>query len=337
MKRERVFDTLCEWIAIPSVSGAEADYADALAHELAARGFDVERQELSGRRTNLLARAGEPEVVLCTHLDTVPPWFGPAQDAELVHGRGACDAKGPALAMVEAATALLATGERRVGLLFTVGEEVDSAGAQLAERRLAPPWRPRFTIVGEPTENRFVRGHKGLFKAELAAHGVAGHSSEPLGPSAVHELVRASARLLAADWGRDELFGAGSLNIGEIRGGTAANVVADAAEAQLLVRAVEPPERVAVRLRAALSEHVELRLGKGYGPQEFLVPGGGDGPIVGFGTDAPFLTRWGTRLLVGPGRIQDAHTDHERLSKRAFHEAVALYGRTAAELLATAC
>ena len=45
-------------------------------------------------------RADEPLVCFCTHLDTVPPWFGPTRERGVLHGRGACDAKGPALAMI---------------------------------------------------------------------------------------------------------------------------------------------------------------------------------------------------------------------------------------------
>src|SRR5690349_22179624 len=156
--------TLQDWIAVPSVTGAEADYADVLARHLAARGFAVERQEVAPGRFNLLARAARPEVVFCTHLDTVPPFIAPSEDRDYVRGRGSCDAKGPALAMIEAGAQLLSRGEDRIGFLFTVGEETDSLGAQVANARLAEPWHPRFTIVGEPTDNRFVSGHKGIFK-----------------------------------------------------------------------------------------------------------------------------------------------------------------------------
>ncbi len=99
--------TLLEWIDVPSVTGSEGDYGDALARACSSIGLDVERQELAPGRFNVLARARAPRVVLCTHQDTVPPWFPPREDRELVHGRGACDAKGPAVAMLAAAKALL--------------------------------------------------------------------------------------------------------------------------------------------------------------------------------------------------------------------------------------
>ena len=324
------WQTLSDWIATPSVTGGEVDYAEQLARYLVSRGFDVERQEAAPGLFNLLAAAARPEVVLCTHLDTVPPFFGPREEREFLHGRGSCDAKGPALSMIEAGVELLAGGEDRIGFLFTVGEETDSLGAQVANQRLAEPWAPRHTIVGEPTGNRFVSGHKGIFKARLEARGVAGHSSEPQGPSAIHELVQVLERLLREDWGRHPRLGAGTLNVGEISGGVAANVVADRAGAALLLRAVEAPATTEAKLRRHLGPHVHLDcLYKNYGPTEFLVPEGLDSVPVAFGTDAPHLPRWGVPLLVGPGRIEDAHTDHECIEKRAVEAAIATYVRTA--------
>ena len=112
---------LRDWIEIPSVTGDEESYGDSLSRELVSRGFDVERQEVAPGRFNVLARAGSPRVVFCTHLDTVPPFFGSREDADFVFGRGSCDAKGQAVCMLEAGTRLLAEGEDRIGFLFTVG------------------------------------------------------------------------------------------------------------------------------------------------------------------------------------------------------------------------
>lgn len=328
------FARILDWIDVESITGNEASYADTLARHLGALGFDVEKQEVAPGRFNLLARTGSPEVVFCTHLDTVPPWIGPSSERSVIRGRGACDAKGPAMAMIEAARILLDEGEQRVGLLFTVGEEVDSAGAAQANGALAEPWRPRKVIVGEPTENRFVRGHKGVLKACVKACGVAGHSSEPLGPSAVHGMVETLAKMVNLDLGEHPLFGRGSLNVGTVHGGVAGNVVADRAEADLVLRLVGSPDEATSALRSCLTDDVELAFTKGYGPVEFLVPeGAAGGEVVGFGTDAPFLDKWGTPLLYGPGRIRDAHTDHECLERKSFEEAIGTYAETARGLL----
>lgn len=332
---EALFRELVDWIEIPSVTGEEADYADALGRALAARGFDVELQEVAEGRANVLARTAVPRVVLCTHLDTVPPFIPARVDADFIHGRGSCDAKGQAAAMLAAATRLQLEGEDRIGFLFTVGEEIDSIGAAWADEHLAEPWDPRYVVIGEPTGNRFVAGHKGVYKARLCAHGVAGHSSQDIGPSAVHELVTAAAALLAAGWGEHPVMGKGTLNVGQIAGGVAPNVVAAHAEAELLIRTVEEPEIVEARVRACLGEHVELDdARKAYAPVEFHVPDGEEGLTVAFGTDAPHMRRWGQPLLFGAGSIRDAHTDHERVGKQELGACVERHVRTLRELLA---
>lgn len=324
---------LTDWIAIDSTTGREGEYGDAIAERLTRIGFSVERQPVAAGRFNVVARAGEPQVVFCTHLDTVPPFFGPTVDREYVHGRGACDTKGIAFAMLEAASRLLAGGEDRIGFLFTVGEEVDFAGAKAL--RASPPagFAPRFTIIGEPTDNRFVRAHKGVWGATLIGRGVKAHSSRPLGPSALHEVVRTLGSLLDAELGDHPVLGKGSVNIGAVRGGIAPNVVADHAEAEVFLRTVEPGEAVEHRVRSHLTEHVELVSGVGCDPCEFHVPPGHEGTIETFATDAPFLEAFGRRLLYGPGKIVDAHTDHERIERRAIERAVEEYVSVTRELM----
>jgi acetylornithine deacetylase len=327
---------LVDYIEIPSVTGDEEDYGNALARSLEQRGLAVERQEVEPGRFNLLARAGQPEVVFCTHLDTVPPFFGSRVDADFVYGRGSCDAKGQAVSMLSAVENLLNAGEDRVGLLFTVGEEVLGDGAMHANASLADPWAPRFIVVGEPTGSRFVKAHKGVFHAQLTAHGVAGHSSQDIGPSAVHELVQALERILAAKWGRAEGIGSGTVNLGCIEGGVAPNVVAEFAKASFLLRSVEDPAVVQDRLLDLLGEHVELRVNDGpYGPVRFHVPEGEEGVVVAFGTDAPYLPKWGQPLLFGPGAIIDAHTDHEKVSRSEMAAASARLVSVAEELLSS--
>ncbi len=325
--------TLVDWIEIESITGSEADYGDALGRALEGKGLAVERQEVEPGRFNLLARAGMPEIVFCTHLDTVPPFFGSSQDSDFVYGRGSCDAKGQAVAMLSAAQRLLDSGEDRIGFLFTVGEETDSAGASFANTHLADPWNPRYVIIGEPTDGKFVRGHKGLFGGCLVGHGEAGHSSQEVGPSAIHELVTSAGRLLDADWGEHESLGKGTLNLGNIQGGIAPNVVADHADAQLLIRTVEDPATVDARVQGCLSEHVQLEGTFGYGPVEFHVPTGEDSIAVAFGTDAPHMRAWGTPLLFGAGSIRDAHTDHEKVGKQQLIDASLRYEQTVRDLL----
>src|SRR5262249_50842461 len=150
-------------------------------------------------------------------------------------------------------------------------------------------------------------------------------------PSAIHELVRFADRLLAESWGRHPVLGEGTVNIGRIQGGVAANVVADAAEAEVLVRVVEPVADVRARVERCLGKDMAIAVTSKAGPPpEFEIPAGeGEGIAVAFGTDAPHLPRWGKPMLCGPGSIRDAHTDHERIGKKELEQAVATYARAA--------
>jgi len=51
-------------------------------------------------------------------------------------------------------------------------------------------------------------------------------------------------------------------------------------------------------------------------------------------TDIPFLSKWGTPLLYGPGSIHAAHTDTEHVKIADLQRAVADYARLAKHLLA---
>ena len=85
-------------------------------------------------RGHVWASRGGRGVTLSTHLDTVPPYVAPRLQGDKLFGRGACDAKGIAAAMLVAADNLASAGEQRVDLLFVVGEEKGSDGARAANR-----------------------------------------------------------------------------------------------------------------------------------------------------------------------------------------------------------
>src|SRR5579863_10322130 len=199
--------------------GAVGEYLDALLKE---RGFAVERTEVaqppqsrySGPRFNLYASYGErPEVVLSTHMDTVPPFIPSREDDLFLYGRSACDAKGIIAAQWAAAERLREAGVA-AALLFVVGEERDPAGAREANRH---PKGSRFLINGEPTDNRLALASKGALRVEVRARGTMAHSAYPeLGESAVHKLVQALDRLLDLELPVSEDVGPSTLNIGLI-------------------------------------------------------------------------------------------------------------------------
>ena len=219
----------------------------------------------------------------------------------------------------------------RVGLLFVAGEERDSAGAKVANES---PRGSRFLINGEPTDNRLALASKGALRVVLKSTGKMAHSAYPeLGESAVHKLVQALHRLLAIHLPVTEDVGPSTLNIGQMRGGHAPNVIADQAEAQILIRLVSDsaPVRAAVLEAAAGLAEVDFTL-----EIPFVRMRAVDGlptMIAKFTTDIPQLSNWGEPLLLGPGSIHVAHTPFEKLAKKELLEAVDLYVKVARQLL----
>ena len=334
----RFTQQLCE---IESTTYFEGEVGDFLAEFLAGRGWTVEKtpvpqpEESAGKgpRWNVYAgSAGEtPDLVFSTHMDTVPPYIPLREDAEFIYGRGVCDAKGIIATQVAAAEALRAEG-LRIGLLFVSGEERDSAGAKVANES---PKGSRFLINGEPTDNRLALASKGALRAVFRASGKMAHSAYPeLGDSAVHKLVEVLGRLLRLDLPVTEDVGPSTLNIGQVHGGHAPNVIADKAEAQVLVRLVGDSDSVRRALVEAAGDYAEVDFTLEIPFVRLRAVAGLPTMIAKFTTDIPQLSNWGEPLLLGPGSIHVAHTPHERVAKEELLEAVDLYIRVAKQLLA---
>jgi len=320
-------------VALETPTGSEGPATDLLDGTLRRAGYRTVRQPVSPGRDNLLAFREPPALVFSTHVDCVPPYLPLSEDAETIRGRGSCDAKGLAAAMVAAAERLAAGGERRIGLLFLVGEENGSDGARVAAV-LEP--RGRFLINGEPTENRLSIGQKGSLRVDLKATGRAAHSAYPEeGESAVAALLDTIERIRQMPLARDPLLGASTLNVGLIEGGVAPNVLAPEASAQILIRTVEPtgPLKAAIQALAApgvaVAFPVELPSHKAGAP-----PAGWDTTVVSYASDLPFLASWGEGYQLGPGTILVAHTAQEHIRKADLVRGVDLYVRLATDLLA---
>lgn len=315
--------------------GAVGEYLEALLQE---RGFAVERMEVaqpahsrhSGPRFNLYASYGErPEVVLSTHMDTVPPFIPSREDDLFLYGRGACDAKGIIAAQLAAVERLREAGVA-AALLFVVGEERDSAGAREANLH---PKGSRFLINGEPTDNRLALASKGALRAEVRAHGTMAHSAYPeLGDSAVHKLVRALDRLMDLELPHVEGIGSSTLNIGIIEGGRAPNVIADAASASVLVRLVGPSQETRQAIEQAVAGLAEVEFTLEIPFIRMRQVEGLKTMVAAFTTDVPALTNWGEPLLLGPGSIHVAHTPFEKIAKKELLAAVDLYFELAQRL-----
>jgi acetylornithine deacetylase len=314
-------------------------------HEyLSAQQYAVERTEVAqpdrastpgagcGERFNVYAALPgvTPDVVLSTHMDTVPPYFGSSEDDEFVYGRGSCDAKGIIAAQIAAADRLRAGGVK-VGLLFLVGEERDSAGAAVANLH---PKGSRFLINGEPTDNRLALASKGALRVELRAKGRMAHSAYPeLGESAIDKLVGALHDVLAMPLPVEPEIGPSTLNIGLIEGGRAPNVIADKAEAHILVRLVGPGDEIKRSIVETVAGRAEVEFSLELPFVRMRKVGNLPTMVAKFTTDIPSLTNWGEPFLLGPGSIHVAHTPQERIAKKELLEAVDHYEELASSLV----
>lgn len=303
---------------------------------LAARtGGMAEAMVVTPERFNVYAEWGAPKVVLSTHMDTVPPFFPSSEDEENIYGRGACDAKGIIAAMIAAAENLIESGTQNFGLLFVVGEERNSAGAEVASRS---PRGSRYLINGEPTESKVALGSKGILRYEIVAKGKMAHSAYPeLGDSAIDKLLDALSAIRRVRLPEDPVMGKTTLNIGTISGGRAPNIIPDAAKAELAVRLVGDGRIVDESLRAAIGDQVEVREILSLPAMHFASLDGFPTSIVAFTTDIPVLVpAWGDPLLFGPGSIHVAHTTQEKISKRELLAAVQTYAQMTRILLGKA-
>jgi acetylornithine deacetylase len=267
------------------------------------------------------------------------------------------DAKGSVAAQIIALNNLLASSKidaDDVAALFVVGEETGGDGMKAAN---SLGLRPEAIIFGEPTERKLVSGHKGVLHVTIRAKGRAAHSGYPwLGRSANEVLVAALApiRTLGDHLPQSDKYGKTTLNIGKITGGVAGNVVAEKAEAELVVRiAAGTPKEVLAKITRAVNHAVKPFLsGPEGGPKEHLKPedvvqidssGEGYGVVdlehdvpgfdvipVNYGTDVPNwnVNREGQkRYLYGPGTICVAHSDHEALMEQELFDSVEGYER----------
>jgi acetylornithine deacetylase len=330
-------------VDIESITYNEGAVGAYLAELLAERGFAVEKMAVeqhaesrsSSERFNVYAcpPGQTPLVVFSTHMDTVPPFIPSSEDDAYIYGRGACDAKGIIAAQIFAAERLREEGIA-AGLLFVAGEERDSAGAKVANLH---PRGSRFLINGEPTDNRLALASKGALRVVVRASGKMAHSAYPeLGESATRKLVEALHRILALPLPELEDVGPSTANIGTLSGGHAPNVIADFAEAQILIRLVGPSEETRQAIEDAVAGLATVDFTLEIPFKRLRAVEGLPTMIAAFTTDVPWLGNWGEPLLLGPGSIHVAHTPHERLAKRELLEAIELYVQVALGLVAGA-
>jgi acetylornithine deacetylase len=338
---------------------------DLLVETLADAGVDP-RVDDAGN--TLAVREGDgdgPHLVLNTHIDTVPPHVPFTLDADgaIVRGRGACDAKGPLAALVDAF--LDAPVERgRLTLAITPDEETTSAGAD-ALAFGDDPLRADGYIVGEPTGLDVCTAGKGRFEGTLTVTGEAAHAAEPeSGTNALRALPPLLAALDTFDAergpGTDPQLGAPTLTATTVDGGEAINQVP--AEVRVGIDRRSVPPETADGFERALNEHLRAAAMDDAGaafalteretpfleawttdPDEPLAEAlvdasGGDVRAFGAACEASYFAADAPTVVFGPGVLADeegavAHADREYVRREEITAAADAVRETLASLL----
>lgn len=257
--------------------GAEEACARHLGGLLEAAGFDVEYAAFAPGRTSVVARIGghddRPSLGFTGHMDTVPlggvPWkrdaFGASLEGGRLYGRGASDMKSGVAAFVVAA---IAQAERLrdspgITLVLTADEECGCGGAAFLAQKTGLLGSVGALLVGEPTANYPLVGHKGALWLEARASGVTAHGSMPeRGDNAIHKAAHAVRTLQDFDFGVEPhpLMGWPTLNIGTLHAGLNINSVPDRATIGIDIRTIPGQQHAGVRerLQRALGHAIEI-------------------------------------------------------------------------------
>jgi acetylornithine deacetylase len=277
---------------------------------------------------NVMLSWGKPEIVFCTHLDTVPPYipptFGKRDGRPAVFGRGSCDAKGQIFSMYQACLELEAKGATNFGLLLLAGEETGSYGAKQFRKECEGA---KYVIVGEPTDNRMVKASKGTKAFEVKIQGKSFHSGYPqYGVNAIDKFVDLIQTLRSTEFPTDEVLGDTTWNVGKLQSDNPQNIISNEVACRIYFRTTFASDQFVVEKMLSLnSDSVSIKNLGGDTPSNYLTLDGFDKTTVSFGSDAPQLTNFENKILCGPGSILVAHTPDEFIYVDDIEAAVANY------------
>jgi len=332
---KEIFKFYIEILNIDSTSGRERALSDFIKSEAGFQKAVLEVQEVGDGTENLFFKWGVPKIVFCTHLDTVPPYFGPeiedissdtgltggVDGMSVVKGRGACDAKGQIAVQYALAVQFEKAGLTDFGVLWVSGEETGSQGARKANLLLEDC---QYVIVGEPTDNLLITAAKGTALYRVHINGKAAHSGYPYaGDDAVRRFGNFITRLYDMAFPADPVLGSTTANIGKLSCANPFNVVPYSLDFSLYVRTTFVTEPVIDEMLKLLAEdNISIESVSKSKPIRFHTEDGFNTGIVAFGSDAPLLTNASNVMLYGPGSILTAHTDEEKISVQDMEIAV---------------
>ncbi len=320
-------DLLLGLIGINSESGKENDIGEFIFNRLKNK-FIIKKQEVN-KNFNLFAYVGEPKVIFSAHMDTVPGSLRINKDNEFIYGRGACDNKCQLAAIIISAEKAIEKGLTDFGLLFTVQEETDFAGAKKAANII--PDTVKLMIIGEPSDLKIIKGQKGLLTIKLKSYGKKAHGSTPdKGINAIENLMNSLVETKKINLPNNPDIGESTINLGMINGGNSPNVVPDYAEAIIEIRNTISAEKTIEILKSCIDK-CEMEIINSYDPyinnntEELANYLGLDTKTVPFFTEAYFFNKRTKVIVLGAGKEDDSHSENEKIKIKDFKKLIELY------------
>jgi len=353
--------------------GREFDAASFVADELAKIGMKTVIDRFEDSRANVVGVYGEenqhPSIILNTHLDTVPAgdrekWSFPPFSGEVresrIYGRGAVDAKGVLASFLGALKDLADKGwpiKGRIVLAAVADEEVEGKGTK---KLVARGLRTDYAIVGEPTSLNVCIAHKGRIVVQVDFHGRSAHASTPSrGRNAIYYASRFVEKIQKTKFTvKHNLLGCPTCTVTLIRGGVKDNIIPDNCTVTLDIR-ILPSMKLNQTLKE-LKNFIEKDTSKkdysirivNYIPPAETSPSnalvktaldtvteviGKKTGVRGFPAtcDMSFLVNQARipTIILGPGRIEDAHVVDESISVSELVKASKVYLRILEKIL----
>ena len=369
---------ISQLLKTPSISCTSADIDQGnlhviqlLAEWFESLGFSCEIQIIDQNKdkANLIATLGSGNngLVLAGHTDTVPydenRWqvepFGLTEKDDRFYGLGSCDMKSFFAVIIEALRTLdTKMLQQPLIILATADEETSMSGAKAIASQASQLGinNARYAVVGEPTDMKPIRMHKGMMMEAIQLTGQAGHSSDPaLGNNALEAMHKVIGELMI--W-RDELQSryhnpifevpVPTMNFGHIHGGDNPNRICGSCELQIDIRPLpgmkiddlrqEMKQRLKMVLHETGIQFKTVALFDGVNATETdkqsdLVKitekmTNTESQAVAFGTEAPYYNELGLETIVmGPGSIKQAHQPDEYIEIKTLNPAVDIIRR----------
>ena len=316
-----MIEFLLDILRFDSTSRSENELAKYIAGKYKPIDAELEIQETGEKRLNVFFKYGEPKIIFCSHLDTVPHYIPPVYNREIISGRGSCDAKGQLAYLFEVFKQLHSEGFTDIGMLMVSGEEDGSQGAIKANETLK---NCDLIIIGEPTENKFIKASKGNLLVKAIFKGKSCHSGYPYkGDSSFERMLLFFEKLKLINFETDPVLGDTTYNTGKVESDNAPNVIPDSSKCKIFFRTTFKTDKLLKeKLYEIKDDMTELEFLYGDEPMNFYTPKGFETEIASFGTDAPAFINVKNKILYGPGSILDAHTNNEYVKVKDLYKAV---------------